>query len=522
MGIFLEKIYRFKKDERGVFAVIFGILSVVMVATSGAVVDYVGVQQARSQAQIALDATVLALQPSIYSLTDEQIRVLAEDMVQERMAASGVSIEMETAESIATDGTLFLQARMTVPMAFVSLVGISEMNARVAAQATRKKLAVEVMMVLDNSGSMAASSRMTNLKTAASNAAEILFDGEETQSNVFIGIVPFTSFVNIGTDNSNASWLDVAGESSIANDNFDDDSDDSTPFNGNVNRLALYDQLNNVSWRGCVDARPHTQTGPDSHLDTDDTPPTNSNPDTKFVPSFAPDTPDSWATWLADYEDDNDAPACNGINGGSDRERQERLCKYDGNINTASWGPNFDCPSAELLPLTNYKQPVLDAIDDMEARGATNIHMGTIWGFRALSPGEPFTEGGEYDEATAKVLIVMTDGQNTMYARNNMNGAAYNSPYGYPFNGRLGAVGWSSNQMIAEMNVRTIESCNNAKAQDITVYTVGLNPPNNATRTMLENCATSVAHAYFPEQPSELDAVFSDIANQLAALRLAQ
>ncbi len=522
MGFLSDTINRFKKDERGVFAVIFGILSVVLVATSGAVVDYVGVQQARSQAQIALDAAVLALQPSIYSLTDEQIRVLAEDMVQERMVASGVTIEVETAQSVSEDGTLFLQARMSVPMAFVSLVGISEMNARVASQATRKKLAVEVMMVLDNSGSMASSSRMTNLKTAASNATEILFDGESTLPNVFIGVVPFTSFVNIGTSNSNASWFDLTGQSSIANDNFDDDSDDSTPFTGNVNRLALYNQITNMSWGGCVDARPHTSTGANAHLDTDDTVPVNSDPDTKFVPSFAPDTPDSWSSWLADYEDDNDAAACNGINGGSDRERQERLCKYSGNISTSSWGPNFDCPSAELLPLTNVKQPVLDAIDGMVASGATNIHMGTIWGFRALSPSEPFTEGGDYDEATAKVLIVMTDGQNTMYSRNNMNGASYNSPYGYPYNGRLGAVGWSSGQMITEMNVRTVEACSNAKAQDITVYTIGLNPPNNATRTMLQDCATSVSHAYFPNQPSELDSVFADIANQLAALRLAQ
>ena len=522
MKFLLNKISRFRRDEHGVFAVIFGILSIVLVATSGAVVDYVGVQQARSQAQIALDAAVLALQPAIYTLEEEEIRVLAEDMVQERMVASGVVIEVETAQKVVLDGTLFLQARMTVPLAFVSLVGITEMNARVAAQATRKKLAVEVMMVLDNSGSMASSSRMTNLKTAASNATEILFDGETTLPNVFIGIVPFTSFVNIGSSNSGASWLDVVGASSIANDNFDDDSDDSTPYNGPVNRLALYDQLSNMSWRGCVDARPHTSTGVGAHLDTDDTPPTNSDPDTKIVPAFGPDTPDAWASWLADYEDDNDAPACGGISGGSDRERQERLCKYNGSISTSSWGPNFDCPSAELLPLTNVKQPVLDAIDAMVASGATNIHMGTIWGFRGLSPSEPFTEGGDYEEATAKVMIIMTDGQNTMYSRSNMNGASYNSPYGYPYNGRLGAVGWSSGQMRAEMDVRTIESCSNAKAQDITVYTIGLNPPNSATQTMLENCATSIAHAYFPTVPSELDAVFADIANQLAALRLAQ
>jgi Flp pilus assembly protein TadG len=587
MNPMLKLIRRFSKNESGVFAVIFGVLSVVLIATSGAVVDFVGVQQARVRAQAALDSATLALQPQIYTLSEAQLRSLAEDLLVERMTDSGVAVTVESANVVKDDGTLFLKARLTVPMSFVSLVGISEMKTRIASQATRKKLAVEVMMVLDNSGSMGSYSRMTNLKTAAANATEILFGGETTQPNVFIGIAPFTSFVNVGTSNANASWMDVAGNSSIANDNFDDDDDESTPYSGPVNRLALYDQLTNVSWRGCVDARPHTSTGLYSHLDTDDTIPVSSDPDTKIVPAFGPDTPDSWPGWLADYisdgfegsggssgsgddggddddgddddgddddgddddgddddgddddgdDDDGDddgegdgdgdggggggAATC-GSSGSSEREQQERLCKYSGSINTSSWGPNFDCPSAELLPLTNVKQPVLDAIDAMVASGATNIHMGTIWGFRALSPTEPFTEGASYDEATAKVMIIMTDGENTMYSRNNMNGAAYYSPYGYPYNGRLGAVGWSSSQMRAEMDVRTLESCANAKAQGITIYTIGLNPPNNSTQNMLTDCATSASYAYFPEQASELDGVFTEIANQLSALRLAQ
>jgi len=297
---------RFRSDETGVFAVIFAVMAIVLIAMSGAVVDFVSVQQARNQAQIALDAAALALQPKIYTNTAGQLRVMADDLVKERLADSSVTVEVETATVVTVDGTLFLEAKITIPMMFVNLVGIDSLDARVAAQATRKQLFVEVVMVLDNSGSMASSSRMTNLKTAASNATEILFGGEPTQPNVFVGVVPFTFFVNIGANNSGASWLDVAGNSSIANDNFDDDSDDTTPFNGPVNRLALYDQLTNVSWEGCVDARPHTVTGTGAHLDTDDTTPSAGTPDTLFVPSFAPDTPDSWSTWLNDYISDGD------------------------------------------------------------------------------------------------------------------------------------------------------------------------------------------------------------------------
>ena len=48
-------INRFAKDERGVFAVLFGIMAIVLVALGGATVDYVTLEQTRARAQIALD-----------------------------------------------------------------------------------------------------------------------------------------------------------------------------------------------------------------------------------------------------------------------------------------------------------------------------------------------------------------------------------------------------------------------------------------------------------------------------------
>lgn len=519
----LKSIFRnFAANEQGVFAVIFGVMAIVLVALGGAVVDFVGVQNARSLTQSSLDSAALALQPSIYDKTEAELKTLAEALVIERLSVIDVSVELETLSVDTSQGQLFMEARLTIPLHFLSLVGINQMQARIASQATQKQLFLEVGMVLDNSGSMNSFSRMDNLKTAASNATEILFNGAATSPTVKISIIPFTSFVNIGSANSNAAWIDGAGNSSIANDNFDNDDNDATAFNGPVDRLALYSQMSNVAWGGCVDARPHTQTGgPTAHLDTDDTLPDVINPDTLFVPSFSPDTPDAWNAWQSDYESDTASATCAPLVGASERERQERLCKYNATIDTSSWGPNFDCPSAATLPLSNVKATILSSINSMVASGATNIHMGTIWGFRVVSPTEPFAQGRPYDPDTAKVLIVMTDGENTMYSSANMNGANYYSPYGFPYNGRIGAVGWSDTQLRTEMNARTVESCNNAKAASVTIYTIGLNPPNATTRIMLEDCASSLAHAFFPSAPSELDSVFTQIANQLSALRLA-
>lgn len=589
MNALLGLIARFGRDDRGAFATLFGILSIVLVAVAGAVVDFTSVQQARTRAQEALDSAALSLQPEIYSETDSQIKATAQKLVVERIADKSITVNIESVATNTTDGTLHLQAQITVPTTFVGLVGVPQIQARLVAEATRKKLYVEVAMVLDNSGSMASYSRMDNLKTAAKNATDILFSNQDTLPNVQVGIVPFTELVNVGTANANASWMDRTGAAQITRDNFDDDDNHTTPFNGPVDRIALFNNFSNVSWGGCVEARK-------SPYDTTDDPPDSSVPDTLFTPAMMPDAPDSWSTGSGDYISDTPsqcavlAGSCScttttepyydwrgrlryrtstdctktlfsgGSTSGSnvcscssgtttssssggtttstitcpyydtgsnlpDREKQERLCKYVPGVTvnySGFYGPNGDCPSAAILPLTNQRSPVKSEIDSMVANGGTNIHEGTIWGWRVLSPGSPFTQGRAYDTATYKVIIMMTDGENTFYPNNSMNGSSLYSAYGFLYNNRLGNMGDSTSTLQADMDTKTLAACTNAKKEGVEIYTIGLQPPNTKTQTMLTNCATDASHAYFPSDPSQLDAVFQDIATKISRLRLAQ
>lgn len=648
MQRFLASIRQFGRDERGVFAVIFGLLAIVLVALSGAVVDYVSLEQARNRSQIALDAAALALQPSIFdsTVTREQIRQRAEALMINRIADPSITASIAPADVAINvdDGSLYLAAELEMPTIFVSLVGVTTMRARIKSEAARKKLALEVAFVLDNSGSMSTvtynsvtrqnETRMYNLKIAATCATNIIFYGDvqndtnctpvagaQPLDTVKMGVVPFTMYVNVGTANRNAAWIDATGASVIANDNFDNDDNDGTPFTGAVNRFTLFDNITNDDWRGRVEARPHIASGGGTrYLDTDDTPPTTGN--TLFVPLFAPDLPDTYvglgsynnyvgdhppackvtgtctwrevktrctsytscasnsvvtntytltgrdkgnlsctcSTWQTDsgtstftgsgangrtYTRDR---SCNNFQydaqGLSPRELQERMCKYTGAISytNAQKGPNADCPYTAVTPLTGTPATVRTAINNMVADGGTNIHEGTVWGFRALSPTVPFTEGGAYDEATAKILIIMTDGENTAYQNNNLNGSYYYSAYGYPYNSRnndansssvgnidrLGSMSSNNTNLVDEMNARTLQACANARAAGINIYTIGL-ATDSATqsspttvRNMLTECAGSSERAFFPAQPGELKSVFQRIASQLAALRLVQ
>jgi Flp pilus assembly protein TadG len=631
----LEFLYRFRRDERGAFMVLFAVLALVLVATSGAVVDFTSTQQTRSRAQTALDSAALALQPRIKTDSVATLKAKAQAILGERLGDESVTAVMATPKVDLNDGSLELSASVTKPTAFVGIIGISSITVNLVSEATRKQLDLEVAMVLDNSGSMSSYSRMSNLQLAARCATDVLFNGTAdcstsskigaadalapSNENVKVTIVPFTEFVNVGTANNTATWMDRAGTSAVARSGFDDDDDAETEFTGDVNRFTLFSNLG-LGWQGCVEARNHTTGAGGLYYDTSDLAPTASVPDSLFAPAFAPDQKggagDRWSGYADSYIDDAPAacPAtpsytettvrtkcdtradrrsewsdarCRGgttttyeqtVGGvttsaassppaqllhidqpddstdsysykraGSgtykytitrvrrweyapfpDRVLQERLCKYVAGNDVSSLsngpggrtGPNAECPSTTLLPLTQTKSTVISRIKAMSAEGGTNIHMGVVWGFRALSPTEPFSEGKAYDSATSKVMIVMTDGENTHSHSRDFNGADWYVAYGYPYYGRL--TGDTTAELQTEMDNRTKSTCSNAKTAGITIYTIGLSAPNKSTKDMLTDCASDGGKAYFPTDSADLTSVFQEIAGQLADLRLAR
>ncbi len=73
-----------------------------------------------------------------------------------------------------------------------------------------------MVLVLDNTGSMGSSGKMTALKTAAKNLVDTMAAVSNRPDAVRIGIVPFDTQVRIGTGYRNESWLTYAGTSITA------------------------------------------------------------------------------------------------------------------------------------------------------------------------------------------------------------------------------------------------------------------------------------------------------------------
>lgn len=524
---FLGLIRTFGRDESGVFAVVFGVMAIVLIATGGAAVDYSMLQQRRVAAQTALDGAVLGLQPRISELSPERLGELAVANVRDRLADDEITVTLGNAAVDVEQGSLRVTVRFDAPSYFVTLVGVHTLGASVTSQATRKSLRVEIAMVLDNSGSMADSNRMGHLIAASHKATNIFYRDQQPNDpdpDMFVGVVPFTQFINVGTDNANAEWIDRRGHSSIADDNLM--MDPRSPIN-RFDRIALFQELSNESWRGCVEARPFP-------YDTNDATPVSGSPDTLFVPLFAPDEPDTTNRY-GQYVFNNtyipDQPticeASPGNQSWTERTLQERMCKYDGaRVGRQSMqqarGPNADCPHNALTPLTSRKSEVEQGLARMSSQGGTNIAQGVVWGLHMLTPSAPLSQATPFDQSVAKVMIVMTDGDNFHSASDNLNGATFYTAYGYPYNRRLGQPGDSTARLRELMDQRLLATCANAKNLGITIYTIGLSVPSVSTENVLKTCSNGPGYWFMPENPSELDEIFKKIADQLSKLRLSE
>jgi Flp pilus assembly protein TadG len=210
------------------------------------------------------------------------------------------------------------------------------------------------------------------------------------------------------------------------------------------------------------------------------------------------------------------------------------LCKYGTPTNKATIssikvsnydaGPNFLCTTKAILPLSTNKATVKARINEMGAKGMTSINEGAAWGWRALSPGAPFAEGRPYNtEDNQKVLVLMTDGQNT----NTPNSKFLKSQYGYfgyVARGQLGTTSTNSSTLTAAMDARTLQTCINMKAAGVIIYTVAFQIPGDeaGALTLLKACATDEDKYFAPNTESDLLSDFNAIGKDISQLRIAQ
>ncbi|MEL6374536.1 MAG: vWA domain-containing protein [Pseudomonadota bacterium] len=519
---------RFAQDRSGATAVVMAIGLTLILLTAALAVDYTRAGNERTRLQLALDSAALAASDWL-GLPDQDTKGKA--TARAFFKANGTRLEVGDLKTVKLDadaGEVTVTGGGSLPATLLRGLNINSIDFSARSKVAKGDGSVEVVLVLDNSGSMAGQP-IADLRTAAIDLVSVIFAGSEGTEKVRAGVVPFAGAVNIGNGYAGEPWMDTQALSPVHHEN----------FSPNLNRFSLFSQLG-VPWRGCVEARP-------APYDTNDAAATTGTPATLFVPLAAPDEPDpnnaAGRTYYNNYLNDAGgrcAPLQRTCTSYSRRgncrnwvtqtlpasQAQERVCKYDGgNASTVSaygtqLGPNFLCDTQAILPLTSTKASIETAINAMVARGGTNIAQGVVWGWRALSPAAPFTEGLPYDTPKhKKYLVLMSDGANWHGHIDNHNASWYTA-YGYASKNRLGNAR-STADLRAALNARTAQACANAKAAGITIFTVAFNLTDETTLNLLKGCASAPDQALVANGGASLTASFKQIAREISKLRVA-
>jgi Flp pilus assembly protein TadG len=147
---------------------------------------------------------------------------------------------------------------------------------------------------------------------------------------------------------------------------------------------------------------------------------------------------------------------------------------------------------AQAVPLTNDWTALEGMVDTMTPAGTTNVTIGAMWAWSALTSNEPWTDGRPVRPDVEKVIILLTDGLNTQNRFTTTPSA---------------------------IDARTAAVCANIKAASIRMYVVRVIEGN---ATLLSGCATAANMYYDVQVSSQLKDVFASIAASLTGARLSK
>ena len=198
----------FIRERTGNVAVTFALTTIPIIAFVGAAVDYSQANATKAKIQAALNSTALMLSKEAATDTADQLQANAAKYFNAVLGSSDAkAVTISTSYSSSGGSALILNASAQVPTTFMQLLGDSSITVNALSTTRWGMSRLRVALVLDNTGSMADSGKMTALKTATKNLLSQLQTAAPTNGDVYVSIVPFVKDVNLDTSNYNNSWV---------------------------------------------------------------------------------------------------------------------------------------------------------------------------------------------------------------------------------------------------------------------------------------------------------------------------
>jgi len=481
---------RFGRADSANVVMLVGLLTLPMFAGAGLAIDSARAFVVENRLGKALDAAGLAAGRVVMEdRMEADARAFFAANYPDGLLGSDLSADDVDIQVDSNDEFITVRATTQMPTRFMRVFGQDHVEVAATSVIQRLTQGAEIALVMDNTGSMSAY-EMSSMKGAAADLVEIVFGEEDSYDHLWWSLVPYTATVNVG--DQHIDWLKPTTEAR------DDDEDWYWPTN----------------WKGCVEARWQTD------RDETDDPPSIERFESYFYPSTVP---------YPHPAEGNEWSWSEGVN-----ESQS--------AGNSGYGPNLGCGPA-ITPLTNQKQEVLDAIDEMASwsRGGTASNFGLVWGWRTLSPRwrglwDGSSRPEDYDnEEMNKVAIVLTDGVNQFYDCVEHGGGC--DPReddqfvsDYTAYGRLGLPGGfipdadDEGDGLETLDNKFASVCSDMKEEGITIYTItfGSSAEGWEIQNLFRTCASDPGNYFHAPDNAQLAEAFRAIGQELSNLRIVE
>ncbi|SFG15640.1 Putative Flp pilus-assembly TadE/G-like [Palleronia marisminoris] len=193
-----HRVSAFARAEDGSFVILTLFFFAAIFLTGGVVVDLLRHDYQRTQLQTTLDNAVLAAADLDQSLDPEG--VVADYFAKAGLADALTDIQVT---SRINSRAVSANAELSLPTMFMHALGVDDLGGAAGATAREDIRDIEISMALDISGSMGNHGRLGYMKTAAKEFVDkMLLDGNGNpiEGEVSINIVPYATQVNAGAD----------------------------------------------------------------------------------------------------------------------------------------------------------------------------------------------------------------------------------------------------------------------------------------------------------------------------------
>lgn len=514
-------LLRLAKDKRGNALILMAFGLFPLLAAIGSGVDIARAHMARTKLQQAVDAAALA---GRRAMTGDDINTAKPEVTayMNFNFPNGIyGTAPITSSTIKPDvGEVQVDAKTSIPTSIMSIFGYKKIDISATGTAVQTFKNVDIMLVLDTTGSMNDSINGTRKIEALKSAVKTLYDQlapaqaalKAKGLRMRFGIVPYAATVNVGKllYTKNPSFIRTSAVPYYHWKLTTNGWSSSWSFGLRTYNLGNFVQggrLGNINsngddqtalWTGCIEERKTDSsiTGSDPR---DAAPSTAIDLDIDRIPDGNDDT--KYPPYIFD-------PHAGSLTGD---------------------GIDSYCPAAATDLTEMSSGDISGYMAKLVAKGSTYHDIGMIWGTRMISNGGIWGSGNpdEYQQiGVQRYIVYMTDGtisapRDLCYYSNCSptsydHSSAYSS-YGIEgYDRRVGATSDIDNNN--RHTKRFLMACNAAKAKSISIWTIAF---GTGRVSSLDKCASSLDQSSIAADSSDLIARFATIGKSIGSLRIA-